>query len=63
MNIKYNTTITDPSDRIFKISEAFGIGIDETHKHIIIENLIIPDFNILYITSYRDWETDRKSVV
>lgn len=50
LNITYNTTITDPSDRIFKISEAFGIGIDETHKHIIIENLIIPDFDILYIT-------------
>ena len=50
MNITYNTTITNPSDRIFKIAEAFGIGIDETHKHIIIENLIIPDFNILYLT-------------
>lgn len=50
MNITYSTTIKDPSDRVFKVSEAFGIGIDETHKHIIVENLIIPDFDVLYIT-------------
>lgn len=50
LDITYQTTIKNPSDRIFKIADAFGVGIDETHKQIIVENLVIPDFDILYLT-------------
>lgn len=50
MDIVYKTNIKNPSDRIFKVADAFGVGIDETHKHIIVENLTIPDFDVLYLT-------------
>lgn len=50
LDITYKTNITNPSTRVIEISDAFGVGIDETHKHIIVENLTIPDFNILYLT-------------
>lgn len=50
LNITYKTNITNPSDRIFQIADAFGVGIDETHKHIIVENLTIPNFDVLYLT-------------
>ncbi len=50
LNITYKTNIVNPSARVIEISDAFGVGIDETHKHIIVENLIIPEFNILYLT-------------
>jgi ABC-type ATPase with predicted acetyltransferase domain len=50
LNIVYKTNIVNPSDRILKIADAFGVGIDETHKQIIVENLTIPDFEVLYLT-------------
>lgn len=50
LDITYKTNIINPSKRIFEISDAFGVGIDETHKHIIVENLTIPKFQILYLT-------------
>lgn len=50
LDIVYKTTIVNPSKRVLEISDAFGVGIDESHKHVIVENLIIPEFNILYLT-------------
>ena len=50
LDIIYKTNIENPSDRVLEIADAFGVGIDESHKHIIVENLTIPDFNILYLT-------------
>jgi ABC-type ATPase with predicted acetyltransferase domain len=50
LDITYKTNITNPSERVVEISDAFGVGIDETHKQIIVENLTIPNFDILYLT-------------
>lgn len=50
LDITYKTNIVNPSDRVIEIADAFGVGIDETHKHIIVENLTIPDFDVLYLT-------------
>jgi ABC-type ATPase with predicted acetyltransferase domain len=50
LNIVYKTNIINPSERILKVADAFGVGIDETHKQIIVENLTIPEFNVLYLT-------------
>lgn len=50
LNITYRTTIDNPSKRVLEISDAFGVGINESHKHVIVENLTIPEFNIMYLT-------------
>jgi hypothetical protein len=50
LDIIYKTNIENPSDRVLEIAEAFGVGIDESHKHVIVENLTIPQFDILYLT-------------
>ncbi|MEN7436454.1 hypothetical protein AAGV27_15010 [Bacillus velezensis] len=50
LDITYKTTIDNPSKRVLEISDAFGVGINESHKHVIIENLTIPEFQIMYLT-------------
>lgn len=51
MDIIYETKLKEPSERIFKISDAFGIGIDENVKQVILKDFTIPtDFTVLYIT-------------
>ena len=49
--IKYETFVNEAvSDRIYEISDAFGIGVDSKIEHVICNNLEISDFNVLYIT-------------
>lgn len=51
INIEYETTLSEPSERVLAVAESFGIGIDDTIKHTILNNFEFnEDFDVLYIT-------------
>lgn len=51
INIEYETTLNSPSERVLAVSESFGIGLDDTIKHTILQDYEFDEnFDVLYIT-------------
>lgn len=52
INIGYETAPPEPSERVLGVAEAFGLGVDKSHKFVIYDNveLAIGPRDIVYIT-------------
>ena len=51
INIKYLTKPQTITQRVAEVAEAFGVGIDESIEHVVLDNYDFnEDFDVCYIT-------------
>ena len=51
IDIRYTTKPMQMTQRVAEVAECFGLGVDETIEHIILDNYDFnEDFDVCYIT-------------